>query len=87
MSDGDLPDPRRHAYRPDLADARLEGLIAAERYVQGEPRQVITPSLPLRREPRPDSILETEALKGETVTVFAESECWAWVQIDRDSYV
>ena len=87
MSDGDLPDPRRHAYRPDLADARLEGLIAAERYVQGEPRQVIAPSLPLRPEPRSDSILETEALKGETVTVFAESEGWAWVQIDRDSYV
>src|SRR5262249_1548382 len=72
VSDGDLPDPRRHAYRVDLADARLEGLIAAERYVQGEPRQVVAPSLVLRREPRADSILDTEALKGETVTVFAE---------------
>jgi cell wall-associated NlpC family hydrolase len=81
------PDPRRHAYRADLADAKLKGLIEAERYVQGEPRQVVTPSLPLRREPRFDSILETEALKGETVTVFAESEGWAWVQIDRDLYV
>jgi cell wall-associated NlpC family hydrolase len=80
-------DPRRHAYRADLADARLQGLIEAERFVQGEPRQVIAPSLPLRREPRFDSILETEALKGETVTVFAESEGWAWVQIDRDLYV
>ena len=87
MSGGDLPDPRRHAYRPDLADARLKSLIEAERYVQGEPRQVVAPSLPLRREPRSDSILETEALKGETVTVFAESEGWAWVQIDRDLYV
>ena len=55
--------------------------------MQGEPRQVIAPSLPLRREPRFDSILETEALQGETVTVFAESEGWAWVQIDRDVYV
>jgi cell wall-associated NlpC family hydrolase len=82
-----IPDPRRHAYRADLADARLKGLIEAERYVQGEPRQVIAPSLPLRREARFDSILETEALKGETVTVFAESEGWAWVQIDRDLYV
>jgi cell wall-associated NlpC family hydrolase len=87
VSGGDLPDPRRHAYRPDLADARLKSLIEAERYVQGEPRQVVAPSLPLRREPRSDSILETEALKGETVTVFAESEGWAWVQIDRDLYV
>ena len=80
-------DPRRHAYRVDLADAKLKGLIEAERFVVGEPRQVVAPSLPLRREPRFDSILETEALKGETVTVFAESEGWAWVQIDRDLYV
>ncbi|WP_414675689.1 C40 family peptidase [Methyloceanibacter sp.] len=80
-------DPRRHAYRPELADARLRGLIEAERYVSGEPRQVIAPSLPLRREPRFDSLLETEVLKGETVTVFAEGEGWAWVQIDRDLYV
>ena len=55
--------------------------------MQGEPRQVIAPSLPLRRESRRDSILETEALKGETVTLFAESEGWSWVQIDRDLYV
>jgi cell wall-associated NlpC family hydrolase len=87
VSGGDPPDPRRHAYRADLADARLKSLIEAERYVQGEPRQVVAPSLPLQREPRRDSILETEALKGETVTVFAESEGWAWVQIDRDLYV
>jgi cell wall-associated NlpC family hydrolase len=80
-------DPRRHAYRTDLADARLKGLIEAERYVLGEPRQVVAPSLPLRREPRPNSLLETEALKGETVTVFVENEGWAWVQIDRDLYV
>ncbi len=80
-------DPRRHAYRADLADAKLKGLIHSERYVLGEPRQVAAPSLPLRREARFDSILETEALKGETVTVFAESEGWAWVQLDRDLYV
>ncbi len=81
------PDPRRHAYRADLADAKLRGLIEAERYVQGETRQVIAPALPLRREPRFDSILDTEALHGETVTLYAEGEGWAWVQIDRDSYV
>ena len=81
------PDPRRHAYRADLADAKLRGLIEAERYVQGETRQVIAPSLPLRREPRFDSILDTEALHGETVTLYVEGEGWAWVQIDRDSYV
>ena len=87
MSSSGFPDPRRHAYRAGLADARLRDLVEAERYVQGEPRQVVAPSLPLRRDPRPDSLLETEALRGETVTTFAESEGWTWVQIDRDLYV
>ncbi len=82
-----LPDPRRNAYRADLAAEELRGLVEAERYVQGKPRQVTVASLPLRREPRFDSTLDTEALKGETVTLYAEGEGWAWVQIDRDRYV
>ena len=64
MNSSEMLDPRRHAYRADLADARLKGLIEAERFVHGEARQVIAPALPLRREARFDSILETEALKG-----------------------
>ena len=87
MSKPLLPDPRLHAYRADLAANRLRGLVEAERFVTGEPRQVVAASLPLRREPRFDSTLDTEALKGETVTLYAEGEGWAWVQIDRDRYV
>ncbi len=45
------------------------------------------PSLPLRQEPRFDARLETEVLFGETVTLYDESEGWAWVQLDRDGYV
>jgi len=82
-----LPDPRRHAYRGDLASEALRGQVDAPRYIQGELRQVTAPVLPLRREPRFDSTLDTEALLGETVTVYDESEGWAWVQIARDSYV
>ncbi|HXG78128.1 MAG TPA: NlpC/P60 family protein [Methyloceanibacter sp.] len=82
-----LPDPRRHAYRRDIAAESLRGLVAAERYVKGELRQVCVPSLPLRREPRFDSCLETEALIGEFVMLYEEREGWAWVQIVRDGYV
>jgi len=82
-----LPDPRRHAYRGDLASEALRGQVEAPRYIQGELRQVTAPVLPLRREPRFDSTLDTEALFGESVTVYDESEGWAWVQIVRDSYV
>src|SRR6185312_17272931 len=65
----------------------LRGLVEAERYVRGEPRQVGIPVLPLRREPRFDATLDTEILLGETVSVYDESEGWAWVQSARDGYV
>ena len=87
MTNGVLPDPRRHAYRADLAAEHLRGLVEAARYVKGELRQVGAPSLPLRREPRFDATLDTEALLGETVTLYDESEGWAWVQLARDGYV
>jgi cell wall-associated NlpC family hydrolase len=87
VTGGVLPDPRRHAYRADLAAEHLRGLVAAPRYAVGEPRQVNAPSLPLRREPRFDATLDTEALLGEGVTLYDESEGWAWVQLARDGYV
>jgi cell wall-associated NlpC family hydrolase len=87
VTDGALPDPRRHAYREDLAAASLRDLIKAPRYVIGETRQLEAPVLPLRREPRFDATLDSEALFGETVTLFDESEGWAWVQLARDCYV
>ncbi len=87
MIDAVPPDPRRNAYRDDLAAEPLRGRVAARRFVKGEPRQVAAPSLPLRREPRFDATLDTEALRGELVTVYDESEGWAWVQLSRDGYV
>ena len=87
MNDGALPDPRRHAYREGLAAESLRGEVMAQRYVTGERRQVAVPALPLRREPRFDATLDTEALFGETLTLFDESEGWAWVQLSRDLYV
>jgi cell wall-associated NlpC family hydrolase len=81
------PDPRRNAYRHDLAAEPLRGRVESRRFVTGEPRQVVAPSLPLRREPRFDATLDTEALRGELVTVYDESEGWAWVQLSRDGYV
>jgi cell wall-associated NlpC family hydrolase len=84
---GGRPDPRRHAYRETLAAEQLRGVVAAPRYVTGELRQLRVPALPLRREPRFNATLDSEALFGETLTVFDESEGWAWVQLTRDGYV
>lgn len=80
-------DPKLNAYREDLAAASLRGTVAAPRYVEGERRQVVQASAPVRSAPRFDAPMDTEALFGETVTVFDEQEGWAWVQLERDRYV
>ena len=80
-------DRRLTPARPDLADERLRGRVQAERYTAGRPMRVSASSAPLRREPRPDAPLDTEALMGEAVTVYDENEGWAWVQLHGDGYV
>lgn len=80
-------DPRRHAFREDLAAESLRGLVEAGRYVPGERRQVAEQALPLRRAPRFDAPLDTEVLHGEALTVYDDGEGWAWVQLDHDGYV
>lgn len=80
-------DRRLTPARPDLADERLAGLVEAARFVSPVRRQVIAPSAPLRREPRPDAGLETEALMGEAVAVYDRQEGVAWVQLLGDGYV
>ncbi|HJU32082.1 MAG TPA: NlpC/P60 family protein [Hyphomicrobiaceae bacterium] len=80
-------DPRRHAYRPDLADEALRDRIEAERFVAGEPREIIEPAIPLRGAPDPHASWTTQALYGERVTLFEAFEGWAWVQLASDGYV
>jgi cell wall-associated NlpC family hydrolase len=81
-------DPRLTPARPDLAARHLEGKVAAARFVDGVAREVRDESAPLRRAPAPDAPLDTEALKGERVTVYeTDQEGWCWGQLDRDGYV
>ncbi len=90
MIDADAPappDPRRHAYRPDLASEDLQGIVAADRFVEGRNAYVARAAVPLRREPETSRGIETEALFGESVTVFEEAMGWAWIQLKRDGYV
>jgi cell wall-associated NlpC family hydrolase len=80
-------DKRLHAFRPDLADARLQGEIAAERFVSGRPARIAASVADVRGEPRPDAGMNTQFLRGDEVVVFDEAEGWAWVQAKRDQYV
>lgn len=83
----DKLDPRRNAYRDDMASIALKDHVKAQRYVQGELRQVVAASAPLRHLPRFDAPLMTEALIGELVTVYDKQEGWGWAQLHRDGYV
>ena len=80
-------DPRRNAFRPDLAAKSLEGVVRAERYVTGEPGFIVRPTVPLRKAPDPSRGFETEALFGEHLTIFDDANGWSWVQLASDGYV
>jgi len=80
-------DPRLHAFRPDLADAALDGRVAAARFVAGWPAQVARGVAALRRRPEATAPQDTQLLSGEAVRVFDTAAAWAWVQNDADGYV
>lgn len=81
-------DPRLTPARPDLAAKHLEGKVTAARFAEGELYAVSDALAPLRRAPSPAAALETQALKGERVTVYDRNDNgWAWGQLAGDSYV
>ena len=81
-------DPRVTPARPDLAASYLQGVITADRFVDGMVCEVIAPEAPVRRAPSPDASLLTEALMGERVTIYETTEeGWAWGQLQGDDYV
>lgn len=80
-------DKRLHAYRADLADARLEGRVEAERFVAGRPMRVTRPVLDILASPSRDAGLNTQLLQGASVSIFDERDGLAWVQAREDGYV
>src|SRR5258707_12226983 len=81
-------DPRVTPARPDLAAAYLRGQVQAARFVEGTDFEVFDPVAPVRRSPVPDAALETEALKGERVTIYdQDGEGFGWGQLHADRYV
>ena len=80
-------DARRNAYRSDIAAQSLKGVVYAAKYATGAARQIVSAAAPVRREPLSNAPLDTEALYGERVTVYDESDGWAWGQLEADRYV
>ena len=83
-----MADSRITPARPDLAAKHLEGQVKATRFVEGIEFEVFDPVMPVRRTPSHDAALDTEALKGERVTIYdRDVEGWAWGQLKSDGYV
>ncbi len=80
-------DRRRNAFRADLADARLKGRVPAPRFAEGTVYHVAVPVAPVLAGPNDEAALDSEALWGETVTVFDTRNGFAWCQLARDGYV
>ncbi|MHA7969370.1 C40 family peptidase [Rhizobium sp. CAU 1783] len=80
-------DRRLNAFRDDLADKALDGLVNAARFVEGDPARVGPPVVGLRAKPDAAAGIDTELLLGEAVTVFDRADGWAWVKAGSDGYV
>ncbi len=83
----DLPDRRLNAYRTDLAEERLRGVVEAANYVSGSPGLICVPVVQMRARPELECGTDTELLLGETVHVLDTDGGWAWVKADFDGYV
>jgi cell wall-associated NlpC family hydrolase len=81
-------DPRITPARPDLAAKHLAGVVEAPRFVEGEAYEIAAPQAPVRDAPSHAAALQTEALKGERLTIYdIGDEGWAWGQLAGDGYV
>jgi hypothetical protein len=81
-------DPRITPARPDIAAKHLAGVVEAKRFVEGKAYEIAVAQAPVRDAPSHDAELQTEALKGERITVYDIGENgWAWGQLAGDGYV
>src|SRR5262245_38607119 len=75
-------DPRITPARGDLAAKHLAGVVEAQRFVEGKDYEIGTAQAPVRDRPSHDAELQTEALKGERLTIYDISDNgWAWGQL------
>ncbi len=80
-------DRRLHAFRPDLADAALQGQVEAARFVTPEPARIALPVVDLHPTSDMAGGIDTQLLLGEDIRVFERAGGIAWVQAVADGYV
>jgi hypothetical protein len=80
------PDPRTHAYRPDLADAALAGRVIASHYAEPLARTVIA-SAPLRASASDSGEELAELEPDDPFSLLDDTLGWAWGYAGRDRLV
>ena len=82
-----VSDRRLTLLRDGVADQRLEGLVAAERYPTVVAMRAIVPVAALLKAPEPEAEQEDQLLFGERFDVLFEDGDFAFGQARRDGYV
>ena len=81
-----LPDPRYHAYRPDLADAALAGRVIASHYAEPVEKTVVS-NTPLRAAPSLEAEELAEMERDDPFSMLDDTLGWAWGYAGRDRVV
>ncbi|WP_114228289.1 MULTISPECIES: SH3 domain-containing protein [Sphingomonas] len=76
-----LPDPRTHAYRQDLADVALVGTVIASHFAEPLNRELRS-AAPLLQAPAADAAVITDLPAGTTLRMLDNSRGWAWGYAD-----
>jgi len=80
-------DPRLTLARPEVADAALQGLVKAERFLKTQAFHCAAGATAIRRDPNPLAEQLDQLLYGETFRVIETGRGWGWGQAGRDGYV
>ena len=82
----EIPDPRHHAYRKDLADVALAGRVIASHYAEPLPRE-LSRRATLRSGPSAESDAICDLKAGDPFDLLENSVGWAWGYGGRDRSV
>lgn len=86
-SSPERPDPRINAWRNDLADTALEGIVDASRFARPVRYRLSPPQAPIRKAPEEGAVAVNELLSGEAFDVLDVAGGVAWGYSVHDHYV
>lgn len=81
------PDPRTHAYRPDIADIALAGVLFAPHYARAETCRCTAEAVTVYALPSVDARATSQLVHGEAFEMLDKAGGWAWGRCAHDDYV